>query len=152
MHWMAAATCMDRCCASGSCSGSGTNGGFLTWMPSRRRSKPTYGAQGDCSIDSAFSRPLVAAPWKEKRQNAQGKTGSDGARDTRFAVGRGPKLSRVASAFCLLPFAVRLRFCGPMTPTSFAFTLTMPGDPRLVAAVRHIAVQAAGYAQLTAEA
>ncbi|MGQ0737118.1 MAG: hypothetical protein ACT4QD_26160 [Acidobacteriota bacterium] len=37
-----------------------------------------------------------------------------------------------------------------MTPTSFAFTLTMPGDQRLVGAVRQLAVQAASYAQLPA--
>jgi hypothetical protein len=39
-----------------------------------------------------------------------------------------------------------------MTPTSFAFTLTMPGDGRLVGAVRQLAAHAAGYAHLTAEA
>ena len=39
-----------------------------------------------------------------------------------------------------------------MTPTSFAFTLTMPGDLRLVGAVRQLAAQAAGYAQLPADA
>ena len=39
-----------------------------------------------------------------------------------------------------------------MTPTSFEFTLTVPGDPRLVGAVRQLAAHAAGYAQLTAEA
>jgi hypothetical protein len=39
-----------------------------------------------------------------------------------------------------------------MTPTSFEFTLTMPGDRRLVGAVRQLAAHAAGYAQLTAEA
>jgi hypothetical protein len=39
-----------------------------------------------------------------------------------------------------------------MTPTDFEFTLTMPGDARLVAAVRQLAAQAAGYAQLTADA
>ena len=39
-----------------------------------------------------------------------------------------------------------------MTPTSFEFTLTIPGDPRLVGVARQLAAQAAGYAQLTAEA
>lgn len=39
-----------------------------------------------------------------------------------------------------------------MTPTSFDFTVTMPGDPRFVGAVRQLAAHAAGYAQLTAEA
>ena len=39
-----------------------------------------------------------------------------------------------------------------MTPTSFAFTLTMPGDERFVGAIRLLAAQAASYAQLTAEA
>jgi hypothetical protein len=39
-----------------------------------------------------------------------------------------------------------------MTPTSFEFTVTMPGDPRLLGAVRQLAAHAAGYAQLTAEA
>jgi hypothetical protein len=39
-----------------------------------------------------------------------------------------------------------------MTPTSFAFTLTMPGDVRLVGAIRQLTAHAAGYAQLSAEA
>ena len=39
-----------------------------------------------------------------------------------------------------------------MTPTSFDFTLTMPGDTRLVDAVRQLANHAATYAQLGAEA
>jgi hypothetical protein len=39
-----------------------------------------------------------------------------------------------------------------MTPTSFEFVLTMPGDARLVGAVRLLAAQAAGYAQLTPQA
>ena len=39
-----------------------------------------------------------------------------------------------------------------MTPTSFEFTLTMPGDPRLVGAIRQLTAHAAGYAQLSAEA
>lgn len=38
-----------------------------------------------------------------------------------------------------------------MTPTDFEFTMTMPGDARLVGAVRQLAVQAAGYAQVEAE-
>ena len=38
-----------------------------------------------------------------------------------------------------------------MTPTDFEFTMTMPGDARLVGAVRQLAAQAAGYAQLEAE-
>jgi hypothetical protein len=38
-----------------------------------------------------------------------------------------------------------------MTPTSFEFRLTMPGDPRLVGAVRQLTAQAAGYARLSAE-
>ena len=38
-----------------------------------------------------------------------------------------------------------------MTPTSFEFTVTMPGDARLVDAVRQLAAQTAGYAQLPAE-
>jgi hypothetical protein len=36
-----------------------------------------------------------------------------------------------------------------MTPTAFEFTLTMPGDERLVGAIRQLAAQAAGYAQLS---
>jgi hypothetical protein len=39
-----------------------------------------------------------------------------------------------------------------MTPTDFTFTLTMPGDERLIGAVRQLAAQAAGYAQLTGDA
>ncbi len=39
-----------------------------------------------------------------------------------------------------------------MTPTAFEFTLTMPGDVRLVSAVRQLAAQAAGYAQLSTTA
>jgi hypothetical protein len=39
-----------------------------------------------------------------------------------------------------------------MTPTSFEFTLTMPGDVRLVGAVRQLTAHAAGYAQLSPEA
>ena len=35
-----------------------------------------------------------------------------------------------------------------MTPTSFEFTLTLPGDARLVEAVKGLTVHAAGYAQL----
>jgi hypothetical protein len=35
-----------------------------------------------------------------------------------------------------------------MTPTDFEFTVILPGDARLVAAVRQLAMQAAGYAQL----
>lgn len=35
-----------------------------------------------------------------------------------------------------------------MTPTSFAFTVTLPGDARFVGAVRQLAVQAATYAKL----
>jgi hypothetical protein len=36
-----------------------------------------------------------------------------------------------------------------MTPTAFDFTLTMPGDERLVGAVRQLAAHAAGYARLS---
>jgi hypothetical protein len=39
-----------------------------------------------------------------------------------------------------------------MTPTDFEFTVVLPGDARLVAAVRQLAMQAAGYAQLSAMA
>ena len=35
-----------------------------------------------------------------------------------------------------------------MTPTEFNFTLTMPGDSRLVGAIRQLTAHAAGYAQL----
>jgi hypothetical protein len=37
-----------------------------------------------------------------------------------------------------------------MTPTDFEFTVVLPGDARLVAAVRQLAKQAAGYANLSA--
>lgn len=39
-----------------------------------------------------------------------------------------------------------------MEPHSFQFTLTMPGDARLVPTVRELAAQVASYAKLTAEA
>src|SRR5688572_605467 len=39
-----------------------------------------------------------------------------------------------------------------MTPTAFEFTLTMPGDERLVGAIRQLAAHAAGYAQLSSGA
>jgi hypothetical protein len=39
-----------------------------------------------------------------------------------------------------------------MTPTSFAFTITMPGDERFVGAIRLLAAQTASYANLSAEA
>jgi hypothetical protein len=39
-----------------------------------------------------------------------------------------------------------------MTPTSFEFTLTLPGDPRLVGAVRALTSHAAGYAHLNVAA
>jgi hypothetical protein len=35
-----------------------------------------------------------------------------------------------------------------MTPTSFEFTLTLPGDTRLIDAVRGLTAHTAGYAQL----
>jgi hypothetical protein len=35
-----------------------------------------------------------------------------------------------------------------MDPTSFEFTMTMPGDPRLVATARDLAAHAAGYVRL----
>jgi len=38
-----------------------------------------------------------------------------------------------------------------MRPTSFEFTLTMPADARLLGAVRELAIQSAGYAQLPAD-
>jgi hypothetical protein len=38
-----------------------------------------------------------------------------------------------------------------MTPTSFSFTLTVPGDERFVGAIRLLAAQAATYANLPAE-
>ena len=39
-----------------------------------------------------------------------------------------------------------------MEPNSFQFTLTMPGDSRLVPTVRELAAQVATYARLPAEA
>jgi hypothetical protein len=39
-----------------------------------------------------------------------------------------------------------------MTPTEFDFTLTMPGDSRLLGAIRQLTAHAAGYAQLNAQA
>jgi hypothetical protein len=39
-----------------------------------------------------------------------------------------------------------------MTPTAFEFTVTMPGDVRLLEAIRLLALQVAGYAKLTADA
>jgi hypothetical protein len=39
-----------------------------------------------------------------------------------------------------------------MTPTEFDFTVTMPGDPRLVDAIRQLTIHAAGYAQLNTQA
>lgn len=39
-----------------------------------------------------------------------------------------------------------------MTPTSFDFTVTMPGDNRLVGAIRELTRQAGGFARLPAEA
>src|SRR5687768_10723903 len=39
-----------------------------------------------------------------------------------------------------------------MTPTAFEFTVTMPGDERLVGAIRQLAAHAAGYAQLSSGA
>ena len=39
-----------------------------------------------------------------------------------------------------------------MRPDSFEFTVTIPGDSRLLGAVRLLASQAAGYAQLTPSA
>lgn len=39
-----------------------------------------------------------------------------------------------------------------MTPTAFEFTVTMPGDVRLLEAIRLLAIQAAGYARLTSDA
>lgn len=38
-----------------------------------------------------------------------------------------------------------------MTPKSFEFTITMPGDPRLIGAIRQLTAHAAGYAHLSAE-
>jgi hypothetical protein len=39
-----------------------------------------------------------------------------------------------------------------MTPTEFEFTVHIPGDARLVGAIRQLTAHAAGYAQLTADA
>ena len=39
-----------------------------------------------------------------------------------------------------------------MTPTEFDFTVTMPGDSRLVGAIRQLTTHAAGYAHLSADA
>ena len=39
-----------------------------------------------------------------------------------------------------------------MTPNEFDFTVTIPSDSRLVAAIRQLATHAAGYAQLPAPA
>ena len=39
-----------------------------------------------------------------------------------------------------------------MTPTEFDFTVKIPGDSRLVGAIRQLAAHAAGYAQLAPEA
>jgi hypothetical protein len=39
-----------------------------------------------------------------------------------------------------------------MTPTEFDFTVTMPGDSRLVGAIRQLTAHAAGYAQLATDA
>ena len=39
-----------------------------------------------------------------------------------------------------------------MTPTAFDFTVTMPGDARLVGAIRQLAAHAAGYANLSSGA
>lgn len=39
-----------------------------------------------------------------------------------------------------------------MTPTEFEFTVQIPGDARLVGAIRQLTAHAAGYAQLTADA
>ncbi len=38
-----------------------------------------------------------------------------------------------------------------MTPTAFEFTVTLPGDARFLEAIRLLAVQAAGYAGLSAD-
>jgi hypothetical protein len=38
-----------------------------------------------------------------------------------------------------------------MTPTEFDFTVKIPGDSRLVGAIRQLAAHAAGYAQLTSD-
>ena len=39
-----------------------------------------------------------------------------------------------------------------MTPNSFEFTLTLPGDARLLEVIRALVTQTAGYAQLTTDA
>jgi hypothetical protein len=39
-----------------------------------------------------------------------------------------------------------------LTPTSFSFTLTLPGDRRFIGAIRALAAQAASYAQLSVAA
>jgi hypothetical protein len=39
-----------------------------------------------------------------------------------------------------------------MTPTAFEFTVTIPGDSRLVSAIRQLTAHAAEYAQLPTEA
>jgi hypothetical protein len=39
-----------------------------------------------------------------------------------------------------------------MTPTDFEFTVTIPSDVRLLEAIRLLAIQAGGYAKLTADA
>jgi hypothetical protein len=39
-----------------------------------------------------------------------------------------------------------------MTPTEFDFTIKMPGDSRLVSAIRQLTAHAAGYARLAPEA
>jgi hypothetical protein len=39
-----------------------------------------------------------------------------------------------------------------MTPTEFEFTVHIPGDARLVGAIRQLTAHAAGYAQLTPDA
>ena len=39
-----------------------------------------------------------------------------------------------------------------MTPSAFEFTVTMPGDERLVTAIRQLTAHAAGYARLGAAA
>jgi hypothetical protein len=39
-----------------------------------------------------------------------------------------------------------------MSPESFSFTVTVPGDPRLVGVVRDLCAHAAGYAKLSESA
>jgi len=39
-----------------------------------------------------------------------------------------------------------------MTPTAFEFTMTMPGDARLIGAIRQLAAHAADYAKLSTDA